>query len=89
MYVNSGGPGASDCEDTDDDDDENPTVGIREEHCANDQPVASSLRASLEHLLVENQVRCFLSSASDVHSYLIHRLCGGVVRLSFCETTAI
>lgn len=46
MYVNSGGAGAGECEGT----------AALEPNCANDQPVARSLRASLEPLLMEHKV---------------------------------
>lgn len=50
MYVNSGGAGTGSC-----DGDEDEDLG-RTENCANDQPVASLLRYSLENVLVENKV---------------------------------
>lgn len=56
MYVNSGGPGASDCEGS----------SAEEEHCANDQPVARLLRSSLEPLLIRYQVRCYTASYVSV-----------------------
>lgn len=52
MYVNSGGPGASDCEGS----------SAEEEHCSNDQPVARLLRSSLEPLLLRYQVRWYTVS---------------------------
>ncbi|CAM9954384.1 unnamed protein product [Hapterophycus canaliculatus] len=57
MYVNSGGPGAGECED----------AAALEPHCANDQPVSKALRSALEPLLVDHQVD--LALYGHHHSY--------------------
>ncbi|CAM9187858.1 unnamed protein product [Ectocarpus fasciculatus] len=57
MYVNSGGAGAGECE----------GAAALEPNCANDQPVARSLRAALEPLLIEHQVD--LAVYGHHHSY--------------------
>eukprot|EP00752_Nemacystus_decipiens_P007459 g6665.t1 len=57
MYVNSGGPGAGDCE----------GPAAMEPNCANDQPVAKLLRDNLERLLLEYEVN--LAVYGHHHSY--------------------
>ncbi|CAM9341268.1 unnamed protein product [Ectocarpus sp. 12 AP-2014] len=57
MYVNSGGAGAGECE----------GAAALEPNCANDQPVARSLRSALEPLLLEHQVD--LAVYGHHHSY--------------------